>query len=135
MDTATHDREGYPSGGAETMTQGYAELRDMWAMDDHDHDPWGTAMGHAFPAAEVLYVRTGELVDGFRPAPHLYGMRADSRAGGAVEWEDETSTRMWEMIDTCADDIARAAIIDDLRAWSAWLAVECQMLTAEERDY
>ena len=130
-----HDREGW--NGRESGP-GYRYARDLWAESRGDGDEWGTAMQHAFAVAEVLYLRTGEIVDGYGPGPAVDQRRRAARDEGADPYEgddDWPAADLWEALDRIAADDGRTAWLAGYSEWSAWLAVECDLLEAEGKDY
>lgn len=131
----SHDREGW--NGRENGP-GYAYARDLWAMSA-DGDAWGTLMAHYFAVAEVLYLRTGEMVADYRPGPAVDVLRRAVREEGADPYEgpdgDWPACDLWEALDRIAADDGRTAWLDGYREWAAWCAVEADVLKAEGRDY
>lgn len=113
-------------------------FRDLWEMDDPG-DKWGTLMSHYFAAAEVLYLRTGEIVRDYVPGCAVDEMRRAVREEGADPYpegrEDWPQMDYWRVIDEEYDDSVRGVLLDRLREWLDWCEREHNRLERAGLSY
>lgn len=110
-------------------SSGVKMMRDEFRADDYKYDPWGTAMSHAFPIAEVLYRLDENVPDAWEYRPGASVVRGEAPTYDEASGFGDREAILWADVESGAVNVA------DLVTWGNVLVRYASVADAAGRSY